>query len=149
SVTGTPATGQTLNASTGSWSGTTPMSYAYQWRRCDSSGASCAAIAGATGSSYSIVGADAGSTLGLQVSALNGGGQATATSVPTAAVGTTSRTFSGTLSKSVASQSFPVTVGAGTANATLTLAKGTSVTLKLVSSSGAVAGQSSASSSPL
>src|SRR3954454_14538837 len=33
-ITGTPAQGQTLTASTGSWSGTQPLTYTYQWRRC-------------------------------------------------------------------------------------------------------------------
>src|SRR5256885_735892 len=36
-VTGTAQVGQTLTASPGSWSGTQPISYAYQWRRCGAS----------------------------------------------------------------------------------------------------------------
>src|SRR6266545_3433232 len=34
SIAGTPQAGQTLTASPGSWSGTQPLSYTYQWRRC-------------------------------------------------------------------------------------------------------------------
>src|SRR5438874_1755210 len=41
-ISGSPVVGQTLTASSGSWSGS-PTSYAYQWQRCDSSGAACAA----------------------------------------------------------------------------------------------------------
>lgn len=35
-ITGTAKQGQTLNASSGTWSGNTPQTYAYQWRRCPS-----------------------------------------------------------------------------------------------------------------
>ena len=48
-ITGTPSDGQTLTATTGTWTGTAPIAYAYQWQRCDAAGASCADIAGATG----------------------------------------------------------------------------------------------------
>ena len=38
-ISGTAQSGQTLTASPGSWSGTQPITYAYQWQRCNSSGA--------------------------------------------------------------------------------------------------------------
>ena len=51
-----------LTAAAGSWTGTQPISYGYQWRRCDSAGANCVDIAGATGQTYTLASADVGST---------------------------------------------------------------------------------------
>ena len=42
--------------------GTPTIAYAYQWRRCDTTGASCADIAGATGATYTLTAADVGAT---------------------------------------------------------------------------------------
>jgi hypothetical protein len=86
-ISGTPQQGQTLSASTGSWSGTTPISYAYQWQRCNSSGGSCTPVAGATASSYLLVSADVGSTMRVSVTGSNSAGSATASSAATAVVG--------------------------------------------------------------
>ncbi len=86
SISGTPQQGQTLTASPGTWGGTTPISYTYQWQRCDSSGANCSAISGATGTSYRVTSGDVGSTLDVAVLATNSAGSSTATSAPTAVV---------------------------------------------------------------
>src|SRR5262249_14364093 len=86
SVSGSAQVGQVLSASPGSWSGTAPISYAYQWRRCDSSGSAGADIAGATASSYSAVTADQGSTLRVAVTATNAAGSSTASSAATGVV---------------------------------------------------------------
>jgi hypothetical protein len=83
-ISGTPIVGQTLSASSGSWSGSTPMSYAYSWARCNSTGGSCAPISGATSTTYLLASADAGSTIRVTVTAKNGAGSATATSAATA-----------------------------------------------------------------
>jgi hypothetical protein len=85
-VSGLAQEGQVLSASSGSWSGTAPISYAYQWRRCDGGGANCVDITGATGSSYTVVSADVGSTLRVRVTASNGAGNATMDSDATAAI---------------------------------------------------------------
>ena len=50
-VTGQTVQGQTLTTSNGTWTGS-PTSYAYQWQDCNSSGASCSNISGATSSTY-------------------------------------------------------------------------------------------------
>jgi hypothetical protein len=82
-ISGTPQQGQTLNASTGSWSGTTPLTYTYQWQRCDSSGGSCTSVAGATATSYLLASADVGSTMRVSVTASNSVGSAAAASAAT------------------------------------------------------------------
>ena len=84
-ISGTAQQGSTLSASSGAWSNN-PTSYAYQWQRCDSTGGSCAAVAGATATSYTLQSADVGSTVRVAATAGNSGGSATATSVTTAVV---------------------------------------------------------------
>jgi predicted actin-binding protein len=84
SISGTPTVGSTLNASPGTWTGAS--SYAYQWTRCNASGGSCGAIAGATASNYVPVSADVSSTLRVNVLASNTAGTSTATSPATSAV---------------------------------------------------------------
>jgi hypothetical protein len=85
SISGTAAVGNTLQASSGSWSGLN-ITYSFQWKRCDSSGGSCAAIVGATGSSYLIGSSDAGDTLRVTVTASNKNGSASATSAASGVV---------------------------------------------------------------
>jgi hypothetical protein len=86
SIAGTAQDGQTLTASPGTWSGTQPLTYVYQWKRCDSGGAGCVNIAGATASSYVLATADVGATIRVAVTATNSAGSATATSPATAVV---------------------------------------------------------------
>ncbi len=85
-ISGTAREGERLSATSGTWSGTEPIAYAYQWRRCDSGGGGCADIASATGESYTVTSADVGSTLRVAVTASNSAGSATASSDPTAVV---------------------------------------------------------------
>lgn len=77
---------QTLTADRGTWTGTQPISYSFQWMRCDSSGNSCARIVGATANTYKLTSADVGNTLRVRVRASNSGGASTATSDQTAVV---------------------------------------------------------------
>jgi hypothetical protein len=88
-ISGTTTVGSTFTATTGAWSGA-PTSYAYQWQDCASTG--CAAIAGATSSSYVATSADLDHTLRVIVTAANGGGSATAASAESDAL--TSGVFS-------------------------------------------------------
>ncbi len=84
-IAGKAAVGQTLTATPGTWSGTPPVTFAYQWRRTPAGGAP-ADIAGATATTYVLVAADVGATLQVVVKATNAAGTATANSGPTAAV---------------------------------------------------------------
>jgi hypothetical protein len=67
-ISGTPVVGETLTATEGSWSGTFPMSFAFEWQRC--AGGACTA-AGDTDSSYVVVAADVDKTLRVVVTATN------------------------------------------------------------------------------
>ena len=80
-ISGTTTQGQTLTTTNGTWT-MRRLDFGYQWRRCDSAGANCADIAGATASSYTLVYADAGSTIRVVVTAYNAYGSDCATSEP-------------------------------------------------------------------
>jgi hypothetical protein len=84
-ISGQAVQGQPLTASNGSWTGS-PTGYAYQWQDCDSSGANCTDVSGATSSSYTLTSGDVGSTIRAVVSATNAGGSTAATSAATAVV---------------------------------------------------------------
>jgi hypothetical protein len=75
--------GVTLTASKGGWTGAKPITYAYQWLRCDAKGAGCSGIGGATESTYQLKNGDAGHTIRVRVTAKNSDGTATATSAQT------------------------------------------------------------------
>jgi hypothetical protein len=74
-ISGTVKVGQTLSTSTGTWSGTAPISYRYQWARCSSS---CSAISGAAASTYTLTSGDAGQKISVVVTATNTAGSAQA-----------------------------------------------------------------------
>jgi hypothetical protein len=86
-ISGTPAVGQTLTASTGAWTGS-PTSFTYQWTRCNAQGVSCVPIPAATATTYVVQQADVGSTIRVNVTAIAASGSTTATSNPTAVVPT-------------------------------------------------------------
>ncbi len=84
-ISGTPTVGQTLTATDGTWSNT-PTSFAYQWLRCNGGGNSCASVANGTQKTYTLVGADAGSTMRIRVTATNADGSNAVQSAQTAQV---------------------------------------------------------------
>ena len=85
-VSGTPQVDKELKTTNGTWSGTTPLTFSYQWRRCDETGGSCSDISGATKDSYTLKSVDSGNTLRVVVTAKNADGSDHATSVPTAVI---------------------------------------------------------------
>ena len=95
-ISGKAQAGVTLKAENGTWTGTQPLTYAYQWRICNESGGACHDISGAQGNEYTVKTADAGNTLRVVVNAKNADGTGSATSVPTgqiaAASGSTTTT---------------------------------------------------------
>src|SRR5262245_24651802 len=109
SISGAPVQGQTLQASPGSWSGSSPIAFKYQWLRCDTLGNNCVQIAGATGSSRKLDAADTGHRLRVRVTASNSAGSTTAQSNATNTV------TAGGGSGAPVSQSLPVISGTMTA----------------------------------
>ena len=51
-----------------------PITYTYQWERCDADGTNCQVIAGATNPTYTLADADAGQTVRVVVTGTNAGG---------------------------------------------------------------------------
>jgi hypothetical protein len=93
SIIGSPAVGGTLTATSGTWTGTAPLTYSYQWLRCDADGgdvdgADCPDIMDATSTQYRPTAADLGRRLRVQVTARNSVGSDFETSNATAQVQT-------------------------------------------------------------
>jgi hypothetical protein len=89
-ITGTAQEGQTVSCSTGTWTGTPTITFAYQWKRNGSN------IGSATNSTYTLVTADVSQSITCQVTATNGSGSASATSntiTPIAAVDPDAQAF--------------------------------------------------------
>ena len=85
-VVGTPQDGQLLAAKDGEWSGDNPMTFTYQWQRCDGNGANCANIEGATSKVYRVATADVDRRVRVNVTARNSTGSRTEATAATAAV---------------------------------------------------------------
>lgn len=86
SLSGQAKDGAQLSLSTGTWNGSTPLAYSYAWSRCDSAGANCAPIPGASAATYALTSNDLGFRIRGTVTATNGAGTASADTAPTAAV---------------------------------------------------------------
>src|ERR671918_929135 len=86
SISGTPVVGSRLTANRGEWVGNTPITYAFQWLRCNAAGDDCAEIPGATDNTYVVADADVNRTIRARVTARNDAGSRSALSNPTARV---------------------------------------------------------------
>jgi hypothetical protein len=90
-ISGTAREGQALTATGGAWSGTSPITLAYQWVRCGADGgrpdgSNCATIGGASSTRYVVAAGDVGRRLRVRVTARNSRGSAVAASNATEAV---------------------------------------------------------------
>ena len=85
-IAGVAKQGELLTADPGTWSGTQPLTFAYQWWRCDSNGNNCSNIIGATSKTYTLTSVDVGNRLRVRVRASNSAGASNATSLATAVV---------------------------------------------------------------
>ncbi|RWQ32832.1 MAG: hypothetical protein EOS20_04955 [Mesorhizobium sp.] len=79
-ISGTPTEGETLSCSTGTWTGTAPISYAYQWKADGTN------IGGATANTFLLTDTQVGAAITCTVTAANVGGSTPATSDATAAI---------------------------------------------------------------
>jgi hypothetical protein len=86
-LSGIATAGDVLSTSNGTWGGAVPMAYAHEWLRCDSTGAGCVPIPGATSTTYLVAGEDVGARLRARVTATNALGSVEATSAATGVVG--------------------------------------------------------------
>lgn len=90
-ISGRAEQGRTLTTSRGTWIGTAPITYAYQWVRCGADGGrpdggDCAIVSGATERDYRLGRADVGFRMRARVTASNTDGSRTVASNPTAVV---------------------------------------------------------------
>jgi hypothetical protein len=114
-ISGTALPGQVLTASRGAWTGD-QLEFAYQWERCDAAGGGCAAILGATTTTYTVATGDLASTVRLTVTGRNRLGSLKTSSPVTAVVAGPP----GSPTSSVA----PLIAGTAQAGATLTVDTG-------------------------
>src|SRR5262245_52125520 len=70
-VAGTPAQGQTLRVQPGTWNGTQPITFTFNWLRCDTGGNNCVQQPGFNDDAYVLRDGDIGKTVRARVNARN------------------------------------------------------------------------------
>lgn len=85
-IVGNPQRGKLLAAVPGAWGGGKPVSFGYQWQRCDAAGNACEPITGAARQTYTPGAADVGRAMVVTVTATTTSGSASASSLPTLAI---------------------------------------------------------------
>jgi lysozyme len=81
-ISGEAEVGSTLTAAPGTWGGSTPQSYTYEWQRCDSNGLGCVGVEQGTGQTYVVKPADFGHRIKVSVTATNSAASTEAESAP-------------------------------------------------------------------
>jgi hypothetical protein len=117
-ISGTAAVGSTVTANPGTWAGSSPITYQYQWLICGSDGGACHAIPGATAQTYKFTSSDQGNTARVNVIGSNADGSSPAQSAASARV--TAAAASGPVSTAP-----PTITGDASAGGTLTASPGT------------------------
>ncbi|HWE82711.1 MAG TPA: hypothetical protein VG265_13760 [Gaiellaceae bacterium] len=107
--------GRTVSARNGNWNNS-PTGFAYQWQQCDSTGAGCNPISGATSKTYTVATADVDHTLKVAVTATNADGSSTSTSQASSVVSS---------SKAPVSTASPSITGTAKVGEQLTVSTGT------------------------
>ena len=85
-ITGAPEDMSTLTVSNGTWNGTAPLAFTYQWLRCSKANQGCKPIQGATASTYTLTGADVAARVTAVVTVKNAAGQFVASAPLTAKI---------------------------------------------------------------
>jgi hypothetical protein len=116
SISGTVAVGSALTANPGTWNGSTPLSFQYQWQVCGSTGSACHDLSGATTANYTPQSSDQGNTLRVNVIASNSDGSSNATSDATTTVAA---------AKGPTNTAAPTISGTAAVGSTLTASTGT------------------------
>jgi hypothetical protein len=116
-IAGTLEQGNRLTATAGTWAGSGTITYAYQWYRCDASGAHCSSVHGATKGTYTLVASDVGKSIGLTVRATDSTGTTPAYGSLAGLVAAKGAAFAATAQ--------PTLSGAGTVGQALTMTAGT------------------------
>jgi len=147
-LSGTTTEGQPLTVSTGSWSGTQPLTFSFRWVRCGpGGGAPCAAIPGATQPVYVLSAADAGHTVQAFVTATNALGSSEANTTPSNTIASAGpagavKLPNGRVSIPLTSVSLPVRLIVSSASFSpvriTSRARGTTVTFRVVDTRGYV-----------
>jgi hypothetical protein len=83
---GTPALGETMHVTPGTWNGRQPITFTFQWLRCDTAGNNCIRQTGFDDDAYAVRDGDIGKTIRARVTARNSRGQASRLTAPSAAV---------------------------------------------------------------
>ena len=82
-IEGIARVGQNLTALPGSWSGTAPIAFGFQWQRCGIAGGGCTDLPGETGSTYLLRDEDVDRTIRVRETGTNAAGSASASSAAT------------------------------------------------------------------
>ena len=85
-ISGSPAQGQTLRVQPGTWNGVQPITFSFNWLRCDTAGNNCIVQPGFNDDAYVVREGDVGKTVRARVNARNSRGEASRLTAQTAAV---------------------------------------------------------------